>query len=179
VTRIEREALHAAMVRLADGDRTAFDPVYRALWPVLLRFAERAVGAPEAEDAAQAVLLNVFARASELDPARDALTWVLGIAAWEHRTRRRRARRCREDHPPDAGASLPDLRESPEDAALARDLAAAMRDVAGSLSPADAETLALVLDGRRPDAPSATFRKRLERATQRLRAAWRSRHGTE
>lgn len=179
MTRTEREALHAAMVRLADGDRSAFDPVYRALWPVLLRFAQRALGAAEAEDAAQAVLLDVLARASELDPARDALTWILGIAAWEHRTRRRRSRRCREDHAADAGIALPAGGESPEDAALARDLAAALRDVVGTLSPADAETLTLVLDGRRPDAPSATFRKRLERATARLRAAWRSRHGTE
>jgi RNA polymerase sigma-70 factor (ECF subfamily) len=179
VTRAEREALHAAMVRLADGDRSAFDPVYRALWPVLVRFARRAVGATEAEDAAQAVLLDVFARASELDPARDALTWILGIAAWEHRTRRRRRLRRREDHAADAGAAFLDDRESPEDAALARDLAAAMREVVGGLSPADAETLALVLEGRRPSAPSATFRKRLERATQRLRTAWRSRHGTE
>src|SRR5262249_13369574 len=118
-------------------------------------------------------------RASELDPERDALTWVLGIAAWEHRSLRQRRRRRREDRDADAGVTLPDQRESPEEIALARDLGLAVREVVGTLSPADAETLALVLDGRRPDAPSATFRKRLERATNRLRAAWRSRHGTE
>jgi hypothetical protein len=49
MTRLEREALHAAMVRLADGDRSAFEPVYRALWPLLLRFAGRALGEDEAE----------------------------------------------------------------------------------------------------------------------------------
>ena len=52
--RAEREQLQLSMVRLADGDRLAFEPVYRVLWPVLRRFAERALaGSVDAEDAAE------------------------------------------------------------------------------------------------------------------------------
>jgi len=31
------------MCALADGDRSAFDAVFATLWPVLLRFAKRAL----------------------------------------------------------------------------------------------------------------------------------------
>jgi hypothetical protein len=77
------------MVRLADGDRGAFGPLYDTLWPVLLGFARRALaGSPDAEDAAQTALMKVFSRACDFDPSRDALSWVLGIAAFECRTLR-------------------------------------------------------------------------------------------
>ena len=51
--RSAREALQRGMSALADGDRSAFDAVFSALWPVLRRFAERALRDPAAaEDAA-------------------------------------------------------------------------------------------------------------------------------
>ena len=56
---VERERLHQAMGRLADGDRNAFDLVFTAIWPVLRRFALRVMGSPaDAEDAAQAALVD-------------------------------------------------------------------------------------------------------------------------
>ena len=70
------------------------DQLFAALWPIALGFARRALGgAADAEDAAQAALTNVFARAAEFDASRDALSWVLGIVAYECRTLRQRARR--------------------------------------------------------------------------------------
>ena len=64
--RSAREALQRGMCALADGDRSAFDPVFAALWPVLRRFAERALLDPSAgEDAAQSALVKVFSRAAE------------------------------------------------------------------------------------------------------------------
>jgi hypothetical protein len=33
-----RMALNRNLAALADGERAAFDPVYRTLWPVLVRF---------------------------------------------------------------------------------------------------------------------------------------------
>lgn len=174
------------MVRLADGDRGAFGPLYDTLWPVLLGFARRALaGSPDAEDAAQNALLKVLARASDFDPARDALSWALGIAAFECRTLRKQAQRRREQpiDPHDDSHALgasPAGNATPEDAAIARDLEDAAREAIGTLRAEDAETLRLVMEGERPEGVAGpTFRKRVERALSRLRAAWSARHGTE
>jgi len=108
VERAERAALQRQLERLADGDRDAFHPVFVRLWPLLRGFAGRCLPPPEAEDAAQEALLRVFARAAEFDRERDALSWVLGIAAYEIRSARQRTRRRREQ-PGDALAARPDL----------------------------------------------------------------------
>jgi RNA polymerase sigma-70 factor (ECF subfamily) len=163
-----RQELTRAMVRLADGDRTAFDAVYAYTRPLVAALCARMLDDPgAAEDATQQALLAVFARASEFDPGRDALPWVLGIAAWECRTARRRTTRRREDALPDAIPVDP-----PDD-----DLVRAVRAVVGELAPADAATLRAVLDDDRPDVPPATFRKRVQRALARFGDAWRTRHG--
>ncbi len=47
----------------------------------------------------------------------------------------------------------------------------------GGLSALDAETLLAAARGERD--PSATFRKRLERALARFRKEWRARHGAD
>jgi RNA polymerase sigma-70 factor (ECF subfamily) len=178
VNREQKDRLQVLMVRLADGDRAAFEPIYEALWPVVRRFAERTLaGSPDAEDAAQVAFMKIFSRVSEFDPGRDAVTWVLGVAAHECRTFRQKQRRRRED-PASAGerqASEP----SPEDAVLVRDLHAAIREVLGDLTAGDALTLRAVLDERPPAVGAATFRKRVERALTRLRTAWSSRHGLD
>ena len=71
------------MERLADGDRSAFSPLYEALWPLMRRFAVRALeGSTDAEDAAQVALMKVFSHAAEFDAERDVVAWVLGIVAW-------------------------------------------------------------------------------------------------
>lgn len=171
----EREGLQRDLTALARGDRAAFDPVFRRLWPLLRGFAARFLPLPEAEDAAQEALLRVFSRAGEFDPGRDALSWVLGVTAWQVRTHRTRARRRRED----AMAAAPeriDASPSPESAAIAGELAAAVDRALRDLSPADAETLIAYARGERPDLPGATFRKRVERALGRLRACWRIGH---
>jgi len=69
------------MTALAAGDRHAFHPVFVSLWPLLKSFTSRHLPAADAEDAAQQALLNVLSRATEYEPERDALPWVLGIAA--------------------------------------------------------------------------------------------------
>lgn len=166
------------MVRLADGDRKAFDPIYEALWPVVRRFAERTLaGSPDAEDAAQVAFMKILSRVSEYDRRRDAVTWVLGVTAHECRTVRQRQRRRREDAPSsgDRQGSEP----SPEDIATARDLHAAIEEALGELPAIDVATLRAVLDEQRPDVAPATFRKRVERALARLRTAWSSRHGLD
>lgn len=172
-----RNELNVALSRLASGDRAAFRPVFSQAEPVVRRFVARLVPPADADDAAQQALLNVFARAAEYDGERDALTWILAIAAYESRTFRNRALRRREA----LGADVSHLPagDSPEQTVVEADLRRALGDVMRTLRPDDVSTLAAALNGRRPDVAPATFRKRLERAVARLRTAWRARHGAE
>lgn len=171
----ERAALQRDLTALARGERAAFDPVFRRLWPLLRGFAGRCLPTGEAEDAAQEALLRVFSRASEFDPRRDALSWVLGVAAWQVRTVRTRARRRREE-PSETMPERADATPSPEAAAMAREAGAALDRALAELSPSDAATLVAFARGEHPDLPGSTFRKRVERALARLRARWRMDH---
>ncbi|WP_366935120.1 RNA polymerase sigma factor [Pyxidicoccus fallax] len=174
-----RQALQGWMARLADGDRSAFAPAFGVLHPLLVRFCARLLpDGADAEDAAQAALLKVFTRAADFDASRDVLPWVLSLAAYECRTCRKARQRRREDAAPDE--ALPDDGEGPEARLAGAQLAAALRDVLDDLRPEDVATLAAAMgEAERPAVPPATFRKRVERAMTRLRAAWRTRHGVE
>ena len=172
-----REALQEELTALARGDRAAFDPLFRRLWPLLRGFAARSLSFAEADDAAQEALLRIFSRASEFDPRRDALSWVLGVAGWQIRTHRARTRRRREQAPSELPEPI-DVATSPEDAAMSQELALALDRALAELPPGDAATLLAYARGERPDLPGPTFRKRVERALGRLRTHWRIRHGT-
>lgn len=181
----ERAELRRLMGRLADGDRSAFRPVFALLWPRLRAFAVQFIGVADGEDAAQAALLKVFSRASEYDRGRDALAWALGIAAWECRTLRKRRERRREEFAfapqaaiAEGAAALLPGGPTPEDVAIDRDLRAAAAAVLGELRPIDVETILAIASGQRA-VQGATFRKRVERALARFRLAWRARHGSD
>jgi RNA polymerase sigma-70 factor (ECF subfamily) len=154
------------MTALAQGEREAFHPVFERLWPLLRGFVGRHLPFEDAEDVAQTALVKMFERASEFDPRRDALCWALGIAAWEVRTQRRRRLRRRETSA-DVLEYQPDEAPSPEDSALCRDLEQALEGALGQLRASDVEALAAFAQDERPT--GAAFRKRLERALQRLR----------
>jgi DNA-directed RNA polymerase specialized sigma24 family protein len=119
--------------------------------------------------------MKVFLHASEFDSRRDALSWVLGVAAYEIKTARRRQQRRRET---DADLETRvDPAASPEEHAVARDLDDAIDAALRDLPPTDAATLRAYADGERPpDVAPATFRKRVERGLDRLRALWRASH---
>jgi RNA polymerase sigma-70 factor (ECF subfamily) len=164
------------LVRLADGDRSAFDDAYALLWPAVLGFCKRALVPTDAEDAAQVALLKVFERASTFQRDRDALTWAITIAAWEVRTIRKRHVRSRSlAFEPDEHL-LPT--EDPERAIVDRELMEAAQAVLGSLSAEDRATLAMTFAEETPTGVAGpTFRKRRERAMARLKEAWRRIHG--
>ena len=171
-----RAELQNDLTRLADGDRQAFDPVFARLWPVLRSLASRHLPAGDAEDAAQRALLKLFERAGEFDRERDALTWALGVGMWEIRTVRRRTWRRRESGEEVAGgAERPSDAASPEEEAIAADLATALGQTLATLRPADVEALLGYAHDERT--VGAGFRKRLQRARERMRSAWRQRHG--
>jgi RNA polymerase sigma factor (sigma-70 family) len=175
VDRSERLALQRELTALARGERAAFDSLFRRLWPLLRGFAGRCLPAPEAEDAAQEALLRVFFRASEFDIRRDALSWVLGVAAWQIRTHLTQTRRRREQATPEPPERA-DSADSPEMLAMRRSLSESLDRALAELAPGDAATLIAYARGEHPDLPGPTFRKRVERALARLRVNWRMRH---
>lgn len=176
--RSQRQDIQNWMTRLADGDRAAFDPAFQALWPVVLSFATRALGGdPDSQDVAQTALMKVFAHATRFDRERDALSWVLGIVAYECKTLRKR--RARRGEVAEQALTHAATDEDPEHAALNRDLEAAAIAVLGTLSLSDIDTLHTMMSEGPRAVDAATFRKRMQRAVARLRTAWSSRHGTD
>lgn len=122
------------MVRLAEGDRGAFDAVFAGLWPELLAFVRGAMaGHPDAEDLAQRTLLKIFFRISEFDTSRDGVAWAFGIAIYEVRTLRRTRQRRREVSA-DAAIAGVDGRPSPEAMLLESDLRRALAESLGELA---------------------------------------------
>lgn len=177
--RAAREELSRSLGRLKDGDRGAFDLVFARVFPLARRFALVALkNSADAEDVAQTALLRVFSRAHEYDETRDALAWIAGITAFEIKTRRRQIERRRESSDVVLGEQQNDVRL--EDEAIIRELLASLRELLGTLSRQDEEAILAAAElCPRPKIAAATFRKRLERATSRLKQAWRTKHGVE
>ena len=77
-----REALRAAMLRLAEGDKGALEEIYRATRVKLFGICLRILGdRKEAEDALQDVYVNLWQRADRYDPARASpIAWLAAFA---------------------------------------------------------------------------------------------------
>lgn len=172
---VRRKAIHEAMLRLADGDRSAFDVLLDELWPVILAFAERHLGkGADAEDVAQEVFYRICLRIAEFDSSRDALSWAFGIAHYEVLTLRRKRQRRREVYDEAALAERADPGDSQEGLLLHRELVLAFEQIVGALTEDDRHALGLVASAQPASATSATFRKRKQRAMERLRGLWRN-----
>ena len=170
-----RAELTQLLRELREGDRSAFRPVFEALWPVLLAFTKRLGPNPaDAEDAAQRSLIRVFGRIQEFDPTRDGLTWALAIAAYEVRTLQRQTQR-RHEAPDSIFETVESSAENVEDTLSRRDLWAALEEALGTLSTADRETVWLFLQDKDTShvAADSAARKRRQRAIERLRLAVR------
>jgi RNA polymerase sigma factor (sigma-70 family) len=174
---IDRAEIQRLMTAAADGDRTVVEPLFQALWPIVVGYSARLLGDHVlAEDCAQDALVKLFGQLDRFDRERDGLTWALTHATWRCRTERRK--RDRRGEASLEGALITrDERERVEQRELVRAALATL----DALGERDREVIAASLGDddelRRALAP-ATFRKRLERALARLRSSWRSRHGT-
>jgi RNA polymerase sigma factor (sigma-70 family) len=164
------ERLDSFMSRLAQGEREAFDPLFRALYPRALRLARRELAPDRAADAAQTVLMKVFARAGEFCAGKPVLPWFYAIAASELRTLRRRVdAERRRDAAEILAADLPGPGD-PENELVERELQDSLARAIASLDDDSAVAIASMLHGtERPCVTSATFRKRVSRAYARLR----------
>lgn len=171
-----RRQLQALMVRFADGDRAAFQPLFDALWPILLAFTARALDQnPEAEDAAQQAMLKVFSRISDFDQSREGVGWALGIAGYEVMTIRKQRARRRES----GAAALAGVAQegaNVEERVMTDELRRTVLEVVGELPERDRAALAYAFAGEEPPTDE-TSRKRRFRALERLRAKWRRAHG--
>lgn len=164
--------LDALMARLADGDRSAFDPLYRELRPRALRAARRGLASDVADDVAQSALERVFFRASEFESGRACLPWFYAIVANEVRgMQRKRA------HAPlivEPAAEAP----TAEEAMARRELELALDRAIAELDGPSADAIAALLGRAAPLAMAApTVRKRLSRAYARLRTILGGSHG--
>jgi RNA polymerase sigma-70 factor (ECF subfamily) len=172
-----RKAIHDAIVRLSDGDRSAMAGLVEHLWPLLLDFARRGLRHDQdAEDVAQEVFVRICSRASEFDRTRDGLAWAFGIASYEVMTVRRRKQRRRETFDETVLEAQWASQPSQEEALVRADLEAALDHVLGDLSPDDRAHLGLVTTTMN-SATGAALRKRRQRALERLRTMWRRVYG--
>jgi len=170
--------LDALLARVAHGDRSAFTPLFQQLWPRVLRLTQRLLRhEADAADAAQEAMHKLLTRASDYDPTRPALPWALALAAWESRTiARKRARRAEVADDGLGAASAPACIEQD---LVARNLMRAAVDALGELSARDRETLLASYWEEAQHACGPTFRKRRERALQRLRSVFRRLYGID
>ncbi len=157
------------MARLAEGDGSAFDPLFRAFHPRAVRLARLRLTEADAMDAAQAALEKVFSRAAEFTPGRPALPWFYAVAANEvHGI----ARKVSTASARDGGEAVDAVRAGadPEQDLAKAELRAAVAAAMGALDPASATAIASLLGDAAPSAISpAAQRKRVSRAYARLR----------
>lgn len=129
-----------------------------------------------AADAAQEALQTVFERAAAYDKSRPAMPWALAVAGWECRTlarRRTRRRETSDENQPEPGSIDEDER------LLQRDLVDAAMGALGHLTDADREALIATYWDTAAPVSGATFRKRRERALDRLRSSFRRIYGID
>lgn len=169
----QRLQVNDAMIRLAHGDRDAFGTVFEGLWQPVLAYMRRALpGHPDVEDLAQRTLLKIFSRVSDFDTSRDGVSWAFGIATYEVKTLRRQVLRRGEIPLVAANDAAVDGR-SPENVAIDADLHDALANALGRLSSADRAAL-LGESASAPGVNAPAWRKRRQRAFQRLKAIWRN-----
>ncbi|MGB5809207.1 MAG: sigma-70 family RNA polymerase sigma factor [Polyangiales bacterium] len=172
-----RDELDAAMVRLADGDRGAIDTVYRALWPVVVRYCAAFVGdEAEAEDLAQRALIKMFEQAHDYDRDKRAKTWALTIAAWECRTYRRKRQRTAKNIDTMTHTQTRDSSPNVEQEAWKRQAVDALEGIVGSMSESDQQALT---DSFVKGLSEPSHRKRKQRVLARLRRRWKEIYGDD
>jgi RNA polymerase sigma factor (sigma-70 family) len=158
------------MLRREDPRR--IEPLYRAHFDAIFRFAACRVGRDAALDVAAETFAQALRRIDRLDPARDARPWLFGVAVnvlrHHHRTERRRLAAY-------ARAQASELHHAHE--VCGRD--AGVADALLELQPGDRDALLLFAwadlsyeeIAAALDIPVGTVRSRINRARRLLRAA--------
>lgn len=162
------------MSRVISGDRRAFDLLFTALWPSVHRFCiSLLLEEADADDAAQLVMEKLFVQAHRYNPEYPVMAWALAIARWECKTILRRRARSRTGPLFDTQSHL-----DQSDLAERTELHEAVMWAISELSAADQGVImeSFWADDLAPTRDAA-FRKRKQRAMERLRKAWRQLYG--
>ncbi|MBX3192330.1 MAG: sigma-70 family RNA polymerase sigma factor [Labilithrix sp.] len=135
-----------------------------------MRLARLRLPADQAADAAQSMLMKVFARASDFEAGKPVLPWFYAVAANELRTLMRQRARAERRSAGESAAHALAAGDDPERALLDRELHDALAQAIAALDEEGAEAIAAMLDeGSRPAIGPAAFRKRVSRAYAKIR----------
>jgi RNA polymerase sigma-70 factor (ECF subfamily) len=181
---LEPNAQNELLIAVAAGDKTAFSSLFHHFAPRVKALLIRAGAQAEvADEIVQDVMLTVWRKAGEYDPARaSAAAWIFTIA------RNRRIDLLRHERRPEIDPNDPELRPAdPEDAETALEraqLGARLRDAIGSLPREQEEALAATFFNDRSygdyaaqsGLPLGTVKSRLRLAMARLRLELKEAH---
>jgi RNA polymerase sigma factor (sigma-70 family) len=175
-----REALRAAMARVARGDESALEQVYKAtrvkLYGICLRILK---DRKEAEDALQDVFVNLWQRADRYDPERASpISWLATFARNRAIDRMRTGKVRAGAVPVEDAAPLPDTDPLPDEIMIDTERAARVHTCLDTLDDtARANIRAAFYDGmtygqlaESADVPLGTMKSWIRRGMMKLRA---------
>ena len=166
----------ATLVRRAQSDRAAFDPLYDRYVDAVYRYCRRRLGTREAaEDATAQVFMKVLtALPAYRDDGPSFRSWLFAIT---HNTLVDVERRRRDAEPLEAAARVMDDAPGPEALVLSAETQRDVRVLLAAVSPDQRRVLELRLSGLRTaeiahvlDRPQGAIRGLQLRAEMRLRA---------
>ncbi|TRD10814.1 sigma-70 family RNA polymerase sigma factor [Erythrobacter insulae] len=174
-----REALRAAMVRLADGDSDALEQIYAATRVKLYGICFRILGdTKEAEDALQDVYINLWQRADRYDPTRASpISWLATFARNRAIDRLRTGKVRGGAVPVEEAAPLPDAAPLADQLMIDGERAARVHACLAKLEdPARTNIRAAFFDGKTyaelaesADVPLGTMKSWIRRGIMKLR----------
>ena len=175
-----RAALQDAMARLAAGDQSALEDVYRATRVKLYGITLRILGDPkEAEDALQDVYVNLWQRADRYDPTRASpIAWLAAFARNRAIDRLRTGKVRQGAVPVEEAAPLADgnpladmlLVDAEQTAQIHKCLGALDARTQGHIRAAFFEGYTYAQLAEAADVPLGTMKSWIRRGLQRLRA---------
>jgi RNA polymerase sigma factor (sigma-70 family) len=143
----ERRALRRDALAGGDDAKEAFSSLWLDYWPRVLGFSRSWFGGagPEAEDAAQEILIRAFLKLGSYDPERELEPWLFSLArrylSGLARSEARRVRRESAAFSLDAGIDADGEKGMIRDEELTR-----MKRAIGALAPRDRALIELVYD---------------------------------
>jgi len=175
-----REALRDAMARLAAGDQSALEEIYRATRVKLFGICLRILGdRKEAEDALQDVYVNLWQRADRYDPSRASpIAWLAAFARNRAIDRLRTGKVRGGAVPVEEAAPLPDqspladvlLVDAEQRAQIHKCLGTLDDRTQGHIRAAFFEGQTYAQLAEAADVPLGTMKSWIRRGLQRLRA---------
>jgi RNA polymerase sigma-70 factor (ECF subfamily) len=163
----------ASLARIALGDRSAFDGLYRRYYDRLFRFVLRVTGRMNlVEDVINDTMIVIWRKAGDYRGAAQASTWIFGIAY-------RKALKAisRELRAPEVVDELPEIESPPSDTVDRDGLHAAIRQAVMQLPPEHRAVVDLTFFSNKSydevaqilDCPVGTVKSRMFHARAKLR----------